>query len=357
MPARKSNGGGWGTGPEIISAGYLVNQAYSGPGKDCPGVPVRPGTIYDVNLIPGLRGGRRTNKTRGGTQLQAASFANYSEAVQPVPAELTQTHRVGMPGIAPHPMQQGGTPQQAQQGGRYEVTPGFLDPVQAIGASGPAPFSRIACEAGTTNMLNPNMDLQRATTAIPIAVTGGKRSKRRDSKRRDSKRRLERRGSNRRTRHRGGAQTYAPAEVGAGMSSNFPVVHVGAADSMRYNAPTAGYRNDFEAFPAGGAVPGITLQTPYDARAGNLACSTTGGSRKKNRVRFGGNIFHSMPAPVSALSVDQVTDRSDFDGTKGGLPVKYGGKRSKRGGKRGRKTKRVTKRCKQHHTLRNLFRF
>jgi hypothetical protein len=75
----------------------------------------------------------------------------------------------------------------------------------------------------------------------------------------------------------------SPAPVGAGFGgySNFPVVHVGAADSMRYNAPTAGYRNDFEAFPSGSPVPGVMLQVPNDARGGNLACTTTGGSRRR----------------------------------------------------------------------------
>jgi hypothetical protein len=128
----------------------------------------------------------------------------------------------------------------------------------------------------------------------------------------------------------------------------FPVVNVGAADSMRYNAPTAGYRNDFEPLPAGGAVPGLMLQTPYDARSGNMACATTGGKRRSRhnrrnqrnqrnqrsqRVRFGGS--HNLAdraAPYSQMQMEQVMNRQAFDGSNKGLPVKYGGshKRSKR---------------------------
>jgi len=240
--------------------------------------------------------------------------APFAEAVQPVPKELSQTHSAH--GVPPQPVQQ-----PAQKGGRYEINPGPLVAGSDIGMSGVPAFSRIACEAGTTNSLNPSMVL--ATTAIPIK--GGRRAKTRDKRTRGKRVRGK--------RVRGGSQ---PAPVSFASSSNFPVVSVGAADSMRYNAPTAGYRNDFEALPAGGAVPGLTIQTPVDSRAGNLACSTTGGSRKHR----GGNIFHSQPASYASLSVDQVMDRSDFDGTTKGLPVKYGGRWTKKrqtkkhGGKR-----------------------
>jgi len=314
MPKQcKSNGGGWSTGPEMISPGYLVNHQYSGPGKDCNSAPVRSGfmDMYSQHGLPGLSGGKRgnkrsnkrSNKHRGGTMLNVAPFES-------VPVQTSA------PGVPPQPVQQPAhqaqpvQQQPVQKGGRYGFFPemGPLNPVNAVGASGPAPFARIPCEAGTTNELNPNMELQRATTAI-----------------------------------KGGA---------------FPVVNVGAADSMRYNAPTAGYRNDFEPLPAGGAVPGLMLQTPYDARSGNMACATTGGKRsrrnqhsrrsKRNqhsrRVRFGGS--HNLAdraAPYSQMQLDQVMNRAAFDGSNKGLPVKYGGirKRSKRskGSKRSKKQK------------------
>ena len=183
--------------------------------------------------------------------------------------------------------------QALQKGGRYGFFPemGPLNPVNGVGASGLAPFARIPCETGTSNSLNPDVKLQMATTAVPM---------------------------------RGGA---------------FPIVNVGAADSMRYNVPTAGYRNDFEPLPAGGAVPGLMLQTPYDARSGNMACTTTGGSRRRRHVRFGGALnLAANAAPYSQMQMNQVMNRSAFDGSKGGLPVKYGGSR-----KRGKRTRRNKK--------------
>jgi hypothetical protein len=194
--------------------------------------------------------------------------------------------------------------QPMQKGGRYGFFPemGPLNPVNAVGASGLAPFAHIPCEAGTTNKLNPNMELQMATTAI-----------------------------------KGGA---------------FPVVNVGAADSMRYNAPTAGYRNDFEPLPAGGAVPGLMLQTPYDARSGNMACATTGGQRSRRnqhsrRVRFGGS--HNLAdraAPYSQMQMDQVMNRAAFDGSNKGLPVKYGGSRKRSKHSKRSKKQKSRKACK-----------
>ena len=116
------------------------------------------------------------------------------------------------------------------------------------------------------------------------------------------------------------ATTAVPMRGGS-----FPIVNVGAADSMRYYVPTAGYRNDFEPLPAGGAIPGLTIQTPYDARSGNMACATTGGSR---RVRFGGALnLADNAASYGQLQLDQVMNRSAFDGSNKGLPVKYGGSR------------------------------
>jgi len=144
------------------------------------------------------------------------------------------------------------------KGGRYEMNPGaLLSNGSDIGMSGPASHHSIACERGSTNSLN----------------------------------------------MRGGAHL-----AGA------PVA-VGAADSMRYNAPTAGYGHGFQTLP-GSAVGGLMLNVPYDARGYNPACSKTGG----------GNVADSA-APYSALQAGQLTGRGGFDGSKGGLPVKYGGKR------------------------------
>lgn len=323
---RTSNGGGWSTGPEMISPGYLVNHQYSGSGKDCVDVPVRSGfmNMYSHHGLPGLSGGkrgmrrskrhgmrhsnRRSNKRsnrhakyRGGTMLNVAPLEHMFD--QPIP----QTNAPSAPGVPPQPVQQPAqqalqqpAQQALQKGGRYGFFPemGPLNSVNAVGASGLAPFARIPCEAGTSNALNPDMKLQMATTAVPM---------------------------------RGGS---------------FPIVNVGAADSMRYNAPTAGYRNDFEPLPAGGAVPGLTIQTPYDARSGNMACATTGGSRgsRRRHVRFGGALnLADNAASYSQLQMDQVMNRSAFDGSNKGLPVKYGGSRRRTRRNKKQKSKKACK--------------
>ena len=283
---RKSRGGGFTTQlSNMINPGNPVFQQYDGAGKDCVGEVVRPGymDMYSSKGLPGLSGGRRHSRRQrhsGGTALVPAYVENYgvsAPGVVPITA----------PATAPAPDAPDAPP---QKGGRYEVTPGFYNSA-AIGASSYAPIGRIPCEA--------------SATAVP--TRGGKRRSRR-----------------RRTRGktRGG-------------------VNMGEVGSMAYNAPTAGYRNDFQAFPSGGAVPGLMLQVPYDARAGNPACSTTGGKRSKRRVRFNGGSLADNAAPVTALTVDQVQTRADFDGSNKGLPVKFGGarrskrsKRSKRGSKR-----------------------
>jgi hypothetical protein len=209
-------------------------------------------------------------------------------------------------------------PPPQQKGGRYGFFPGMgpLNPINGVGTT-PGPFGRIPCEVGTYNPLNPNPNgIQTMSTAplTPPFVTG---------------------------RLAGGA---APTDVGSSgySAANFPTVQVGQADSMRYYAPTAGYRNDFMTFRAPSAVPGLTIQTPYDARAFNQACIKTGGSRKNRRsYRKGG----AMPVALNAGTFTQVTmgelgTRRDFDGTNKGLPVKFGGKR---------RTRRVLKNKRKSH--------
>ena len=114
-----------------------------------------------------------------------------------------------------------GVPMHAQKGGRYEVNPGFLSE-NAMGASGPAPFGSIACERGAPNSMN----------------------------------------------MRGGA---------------VPLMGVGQVDSMRYHAPTAGYGHSFETYPGTGAVGGLMMNTPFEARSMNPACLTTGGMRTRKQ--------------------------------------------------------------------------
>jgi len=306
---RRSRGGGWSDGPSMAAPGYLIHNAYTGPGKDCAGVPLRPGWISSPTSVglPGMRGGkRRKNKSRrhrGGT-IPGVAMYDPSDVIIPKPGHFPNPTGSGGSVSAP-----GVPPQAPQRGGRYGMFPGMgpLNPANGVGVS-PAPFGRIPCEGGSTNALNPNMQLQRMTTAIPIM--------------------------------RGGADmSPAPYSGASGNSvANFPTVTVGAADSMRYYAPTAGYRNDFETMRAPSAVPGLTIQTPYDARAFNQACVKTGGSRRKRKSRYtkytrrnGGALpVAGTAADYSKVNMAEVGNRGAFDGTKGGLPVKFGGSRRNR---------------------------
>jgi hypothetical protein len=311
---RKACGGGWSEGPNMVNPGNLVHNPYTGPGKDCTGNPesIRPGYIssYASKGLPGLSGGakRRRNRSRGGADNNPGPITNPNNApvsgsLTPKPANFPDTTGVGgtvaQPGVTAMSMPGVPTPG-VQNGGRYGFFPemGPLNPNNGVGVS-PAPFGRIPCETGTYNPLNPDPnDIQTMSTApsVPPYVT------------------------------RGGAS-----------SANFPVVHVGDVDAMRYYAPTAGYRNDFMTFRAPSPVPGLTIQTPYDAKAFNQACIKTGGSRKnrkggarrlKNRRSRGGAVPVALDAgKFTPVTLNEVWTRKDFDGSDKLLPVKFGGKR------------------------------
>jgi hypothetical protein len=368
---RKSNGGGWSDLPKgtfnqiAVNPGNQIHFPFTGPGKDCTGNPhsIRPGWIYDYSSkgLPGLSGGKRRNKnrkSRGGAAMPAAASTHFgsslpgpvtnpnlppvSGGVTPKPGYLPDTTGAGgtvaqpnvvmsMPGVpvAGQPLMPkmpiaelsksadaaNLAPPPQQKGGRYGFFPqmGPLNPMNGVGTS-PAPFGRIPCETGSYNPLNPNPnDIQRLSTAplTPPYVTG---------------------------RLAGGGP--APTNVGSSgySAANFPTVEVGRADSMRYYAPTAGYRNDFMTFRAPSAVPGLTIQTPYDAKAFNQACIKTGGSRKNRR---GGALPVALNAGTfTPVTIDEVWTRKDFDGTNNLLPVKFGGKR---------RTRRVLKNKRKSH--------
>ena len=79
-----------------------------------------------------------------------------------------------------------------------------------------------------------------------------------------------------------GASSYGPVssiacERGYANSLN---MHGGASD-LAYHAPTAGHAPRFETYPGGG----LMINVPYDARAMNPACTTTGGKRRYKRSR------------------------------------------------------------------------
>jgi hypothetical protein len=364
---RKSNGGGWSDlskstyAENAVSPGYQIHFPYSGYGKDCTGNPhsIRPGYIFDYTAkgLPGLSGGKRRNKKRGGAAMPSPASTHFgsslpgpvtnpnlppvSGSVTPKPGDFPATQGVAgtvakpevvmsMPGV-PTPPGAAQMPKMPiaelsksadaanlapppQKGGRYGFFPemGPLNPVNGVGTS-PAPFGRIPCEVGTYNPLNPNPgDIQRLSTAplTPPYVTG---------------------------RLAGGA---APTNVGSSgySAANFPTVQVGQADSMRYYAPTAGYRNDFMTFRAPSPVPGLTIQTPYDAKAFNQACIKTGGSRKNRKNKNKGGALNA--GTFTPVTMDEIWTRKDFDGTNKLLPVKFGGKR---------KTRRVLKHRRKSH--------
>jgi hypothetical protein len=192
-------------------------------------------------------------------------------------------------------------------GGRYGFFPGMgpLNPENGVGTT-PGPFGRIPCEVGTYNPLNPNPNgIQTMSTAplTPPYVTS----------------------------RMGGGATIPAGTTYAASSANFPTVQVGQVDSMRYYAPTAGYRNDFMTFQAPSPVPGLTIQTPYDAKAFNQACIKTNGGSRKNKgrsLRNGGAVPVAFDAgKFTPVTMDEIWTRKDFDGSNQGLPVKFGGKR------------------------------
>jgi hypothetical protein len=366
----KLNGGGWTEGMNWIdkAPGNLIHNPYPGPGKDCTGNPhsIRPGYIfdYDPKGLPGFKGGaKRRNKNRkslrrktsGGTQLNVAdsslpgpvpnpNLPPVSSSVTPKPGDFPNTTGtagtvanpqglpvvMSMPGVPPPGMAQMPKVQldssasasnlaapQPQKGGRYGFFPGMgpLNPANGVGTT-PGPFGRIPCEVGTYNPLNPDPNgIQTMSTAplTPPFVTG---------------------------KLAGGG---LPAGTGlAASSANFPTVQVGQADSMRYYAPTAGYRNDFMTFSAPSPVPGLTIQTPYDAKAFNEACIKTGGSRKNKKNKNKGG---ALPVALDAgkftpVTLGEIWTRYDFDGTNKLLPVKFGGARRKT--RRGLKKRRST---------------
>jgi hypothetical protein len=354
---RRSRGAGYSAGPGFVSPGYLINNSFSGPYpqdglKDCTGNPhsYRDGYIFNYSPkgLPGLAGGGKRNRRnkKGGYQLAVAPVSAYGEngmfihrdpalsaanSITPKSGDFPNTAGSSgtvanpdgisvtrsTPGVPtpPHSSTAPDYQMSKQAGGRYGFFPelGPLNPVTGAGTS-PAQFGRIPCERGTTNLLNPDpKGVQELTTApsMPPYMSS----------------------------MRGGASIPAGSGLSASYA-NFPAVTVGAADMMRYEAPNAGYTNKFMTFPGGSPSPGFSVQSPYAAGSFNRACITTGGSRRKNKKRGGVQSVALDAGAFSPVTMSEVMNRKDFDGTKGGLPVKFGGSR--------RKHRRRTKRTKRH---------
>lgn len=343
---RRSKGAGYSDGPGSVSPGNLIHYSYNGSIptdglKDCTGNPhsYRPGYIFNYSPkgLPGLSGGgKRNRRNKKGGYVPAVAPQNMetpkdlavvaANPITPKPGDFPDTTGNGgtvahpdkqvvmsMPGVPPPPNAE--IPKQS--GGRYGFFPemGPLNPFNGVGTS-PAPFGRIPCETGTYNPLNPNPnDVQTMSTAplTPPYVS-----------------------------MKGGASIPAGSGLSASYA-NFPVVKVGAADMMRYEAPNAGYRNDFMTFPGGSPNPGFTIQTPYPAGSFNRACITTGGSRRKNKKQGGSQAVALNAGKFSPVTMSEVMTRKDFDGTSRGLPVKFGGSRRKH-----KHHKKHTKRHRRH---------
>jgi hypothetical protein len=377
---RRRNGGGWGDLPKgsfnqiAVNPGNQIHFPFSGPGKDCTGNPhsIRPGYIADYNPkgLPGLSGGKRSGskrrdskrrKSRGGASMPPMANVGpvtnpnlppVSGSLTPKPEYFPDTTGAGgtveqpvvmsMPGVPPPgmaqmpkmpiaelskmadaanlaaPTQAGGKysdykrKRKSIKGGRYGFFPemGPLNPINGVGTT-PAPFGRIPCEVGTYNPLNPDPNGVQTMSTAPLSppyVT------------------------------RGGAAGFS--------SANFPTVQVGQADAMRYYAPTAGYRNDFMTFRAPSPVPGLTIQTPYDAKAFNQACIKTNGGSRKNKKYGGAGPVAFDAGKFSPVTMSEIGTRKDFDGTNQGLPVKFGGKR--RTHRTRRSSRKMRKSYKKH---------
>lgn len=251
-------GGGYSDVKPMLYYGGLTHAQYDGPGKDCAGVPVRPGMMGQMQIgsmqrgLPGLSGGGSTMRKRRGGASQLGSggavvMSGGRGSTTGAASELAQ--------ISPAPI---------MRGGRWGAFPGagIYNPASAVGAAGYAPIGRVACESGTTNSMNPNPGgIQSMTTAVPSVpgwtpfgapLKGGARRK--------YSHKHSRKCSHKRRKQQGGAAAGG--------------VMIGEADAMRYYAQTAGY-SSVPLSPAVQQNPGIQMQLGYPARQFNQACMNT----------------------------------------------------------------------------------
>jgi len=169
---------------------------------------------------------------------------------------------------------------QAQTGGRYGAdlaAAAGMYGSNGVGYASLAPTGSVRCEAGSTNPLNADPALQMQTTnpnssLVPgwaqrfNPLAGGSRKRR--HKRRRSRRQQKKKLSQRGLKQSGGgtdAQNLANAS---------PYYFAGQIDSMKYNAPTAGWGWQPLA-PAVSNNPGVNDQNSYAARHFNQACVKT----------------------------------------------------------------------------------
>ena len=307
---RSQRGGGY---SEVLNnsiyPGQQIHQQYSGPGYDCPGVPTRPGTLTDQQMIPlriaglpGLqKGGGSCGLTAQDMMQQAQQLGSGGPAILGV--EVASGSRPGaysasldapaqpLPATpALYSQLRGGSrrrkrKQQRQQGGRWGAFPelGNLNQQNGVGTIG-SPFLRQPCELGSYNPSLPNPgNVQQLSTAqgwvpgwtpyAPALKGGAKRvAKQYANLKKKSKMPMKIMSSRmnvpsaptRRRRQQGGMTNF----------QQYPQVQVGAADSMRIYSPTAGYDNR-PMSPQVPNNPGILMQLGYPAGHLNEACIKT----------------------------------------------------------------------------------
>jgi hypothetical protein len=248
---RKQKAGGWTDNlKNMLYPGGPEHKMYSGPGYDCPGVPVRPGHISGPGGPPGLPGLSLRGGGHGMGALGAGAFTTgATQELKQMGGRRRKTQR------------------RQQRGGRYGFFPeiGPLNATNGVGLASYPPQLRIPCETGTHNALNPNPNnVQGLSTAVgnmpgwtpmgpgaPVMRGGGKKQKRQQKK-------------------KGGSRKQQRKQRGGAVNGVF----VGGVDSKAYYAPTAGYSN-LPMMPPVANNPGILMQTGYPARAFNQACMAT----------------------------------------------------------------------------------
>ena len=308
---RNQRGGGYSELLNLsIYPGQQVHQQYSGPGYDCPGIPTRPGTLTDQQMIPlriaGLPGLQKGGSSCGlapqdmmkqaqqlgsggpailGVDVDAgarpgaysASLDAPAQPLPPTPALYSQlrggSRRKG----------KGKRKQQRQQGGRWGAFPelGNLNQQNGVGTIG-SPFLRQPCELGSYNPSLPNPgNVQQLSTAqgwVPgwthyaPAMKGGKRHLKKKS--RNPLRVMPTRVNIHSTAVTKRRKQQQQQQGGMTNFQQYPQVSVGAADSMRIYSPTAGYDNRPLSPPVPNN-PGILMQVGYPAGHLNEACIKT----------------------------------------------------------------------------------
>jgi hypothetical protein len=292
---RNQRGGGYSVAVnQMISPGNPVNLQYQGVGMDCAGSPQRAGTLDGIGMLqnPGGLPGLSNNVFSGMLKGGGSQLGSGGIVVQNNGLPVIENHQNGgtllgvavndgeMPGSAGLMQPARSLPTdpagytyqymrdaQAQKGGRYGADLAAASSQygsNGVGYAGIAPTGRVACESGSYDALNADRALQLQTTNTmtnnvpgfaPYIMKGGKsRRKRRQQKKKNKQ---------------GGGGTNAE-----NLANAAPYYFAGQVDSMKYNAPTAGYAWQ-PLMPQVSNNPGVNDYNTYDARHFNPACMKT----------------------------------------------------------------------------------